>query len=125
MIIKNRPQCSNTGPARISPEEDTPYRLILYLLPGSLASGTYVPVAVFFVPIFTFSLRRRNRITAMRLAYILQEDDTMEKILRCAIYIRVSTWEQAVYGKSLRAQKECLEEYASKHGMKVVGRLRR
>lgn len=45
----------------------------------------------------------------------------MEKILRCAIYIRVSTWEQAVYGKSLRAQKECLEEYASKHGMKVVG----
>lgn len=45
----------------------------------------------------------------------------MEKILRCAIYIRVSTWEQAVYGKSLRAQKECLEEYAINHGMKVVG----
>lgn len=45
----------------------------------------------------------------------------MEKILRCAIYIRVSTWEQAVYGKSLRAQKECLEEYAMKHCMKVVG----
>ena len=45
----------------------------------------------------------------------------MEKILRCAIYIRVSTWEQAAYGKSLRAQKECLEEYASNHGMKVVG----
>ena len=50
---KKKPaQCANTGPARISPEEDTPYRLILYPLPGSLASGTYVPVAVFFVPIF-------------------------------------------------------------------------
>lgn len=45
----------------------------------------------------------------------------MEKILRCAIYIRVSTWEQAIYGKSLRAQKEYLEDYAEKHGMKVVG----
>lgn len=45
----------------------------------------------------------------------------MEKVLRCAIYIRVSTWEQATYGKSLRAQKECLEDYASRHNMKVIG----
>lgn len=45
----------------------------------------------------------------------------MEKILRCAIYIRVSTWEQATYGKSLRAQKECLEDYAARHNMKVIG----
>lgn len=43
------------------------------------------------------------------------------KILRCAIYIRVSTWEQATYGKSLRAQKECLEDYAARHNMKVIG----
>ncbi len=43
------------------------------------------------------------------------------KILRCAIYIRVSTWEQATYGKSLRAQKECLEDYAARHDMKVIG----
>ena len=43
------------------------------------------------------------------------------KILRCAIYIRVSTWEQATYGKSLRAQKECLEDYAARHNLKVIG----
>lgn len=45
----------------------------------------------------------------------------MEKLLRCAIYIRVSTWEQATHGKSLTAQKEYLESYAEGHGMTVVG----
>lgn len=45
----------------------------------------------------------------------------MEKLLRCAIYIRVSTWEQATHGKSLTAQKEYLEGYAENHGMTVVG----
>ena len=43
------------------------------------------------------------------------------KILRCAIYIRVSTFEQSVHGKSLQAQKEFLERYAAEHGMIVVG----
>ena len=43
------------------------------------------------------------------------------KILRCAIYIRVSTWEQYMHGKSLRAQKEFLSEHAARLGMKVVG----
>ena len=45
----------------------------------------------------------------------------MEKLLRCAIYIRVSTWEQATHGKSLTAQKEYLESYAEGHRMTVVG----
>lgn len=44
-----------------------------------------------------------------------------EKILRCAIYIRVSTFEQSVHGKSLQAQKEYLEHYAKEHNMSVVG----
>lgn len=44
-----------------------------------------------------------------------------EKILRCAIYIRVSTFEQSVHGKSLQAQEECLKQYASDHNMAVVG----
>ena len=43
-----------------------------------------------------------------------------EKILRCAIYIRVSTFEQSVHGKSLQAQKEYLEHYAKEHNMSVV-----
>ena len=43
------------------------------------------------------------------------------KLLRCAIYIRVSTFEQSVHGKSLQAQKEFLERYATEHGMIVVG----
>lgn len=44
-----------------------------------------------------------------------------EKIKRCAIYIRVSTAEQMMHGKSLGAQKEYLERYASNHGMIVAG----
>lgn len=43
------------------------------------------------------------------------------KILRAAIYIRVSTAEQAMHGKSLQAQRECLVDYANNHGMKVAG----
>lgn len=45
----------------------------------------------------------------------------MNKVQRAAIYIRVSTAEQAMHGKSLQAQKECLEKYALDHGMTVVG----
>jgi DNA invertase Pin-like site-specific DNA recombinase len=52
-----------------------------------------------------------------------QEGDVMhnQKILRCAIYIRVSTAEQMMHGKSLQAQQEYLELYAKEHGMVVVG----
>ena len=44
-----------------------------------------------------------------------------EKIKRCAIYIRVSTSEQLVHGKSLEAQKDYLTSYAKDHGMIPVG----
>lgn len=45
----------------------------------------------------------------------------MNKVQRAAIYIRVSTAEQAMHGKSLQAQKEYLEKYALDHNMSVVG----
>ena len=44
-----------------------------------------------------------------------------EKIKRCAIYIRVSTSEQMMHGKSLEAQREYLAGYAKDHGMIPVG----
>lgn len=44
-----------------------------------------------------------------------------KKILRCAIYIRVSTSEQMMHGKSLEAQRQYLEQYAKEHGMVIVG----
>lgn len=44
-----------------------------------------------------------------------------KKILRCACYIRVSTSEQMIHGKSLQAQREYLERYAKDNGMVVVG----
>lgn len=44
-----------------------------------------------------------------------------DKIKRCAIYIRVSTAEQLVHGKSLEAQREYLMTYAREHGMTPVG----
>lgn len=44
-----------------------------------------------------------------------------EKLLRCAVYIRVSTTEQMIHGKSLEAQKEFLIDYANAHNMAVVG----
>lgn len=44
-----------------------------------------------------------------------------QKILRCAIYIRVSTAEQMMHGKSLQAQQEFLEHYAKENNMIVVG----
>lgn len=40
---------------------------------------------------------------------------------RCAIYIRVSTAEQMMHGKSLNAQQEYLEQYAKDHHMTVAG----
>lgn len=44
-----------------------------------------------------------------------------EKIKRCAAYIRVSTAEQLVHGKSLQAQQEYLERYAFEHNMNLIG----
>lgn len=45
----------------------------------------------------------------------------INKILRCAIYIRVSTAEQAMHGKSLAAQTEYLTRYAEGHNMVIIG----
>lgn len=44
-----------------------------------------------------------------------------EKIKRCAIYIRVSTAEQMMHGKSLLAQQEYLEQYAKDNNMSITG----
>lgn len=44
-----------------------------------------------------------------------------KKILRCAVYIRVSTAEQMMHGKSLQAQQEYLERFAKERNMVVVG----
>lgn len=43
------------------------------------------------------------------------------EVKRCAVYIRVSTAEQMMYGKSLKAQQEYLEQYAREHNMVVAG----
>ncbi len=45
----------------------------------------------------------------------------MAKILRCAIYIRVSSAEQVMHGKSLEAQLSYLTEYSHQHGWKIIG----
>ena len=44
----------------------------------------------------------------------------MNKLLRCAIYIRVSTEEQHLNGLSLPAQKKALTEYAQAQGYTIV-----
>lgn len=45
----------------------------------------------------------------------------LQKLIRTALYIRVSTEEQALHGLSLEAQEAALREYASKNGLTVVG----
>lgn len=42
-------------------------------------------------------------------------------VLRAALYIRVSTEEQAMHGLSLTAQRDTLTQYAQANGLKVVG----
>jgi len=42
-------------------------------------------------------------------------------VLRAALYIRVSTEEQAMHGYSLQAQEDNLVQYAQEHGYKIVG----
>jgi len=44
-----------------------------------------------------------------------------ERIQRCGIYIRVSTSEQMMHGKSLEAQKDYLSQYAASHNMTIAG----
>lgn len=44
-----------------------------------------------------------------------------DQVLRAALYIRVSTAEQAMHGYSIEAQKEFLESYAKEKKMRVVG----
>lgn len=46
--------------------------------------------------------------------------DQPVSILRVALYIRVSTEEQAKYGISLAAQEQYLVRYAEEHGLKIV-----
>lgn len=46
----------------------------------------------------------------------------MNKMTRAALYIRVSTEEQALHGYSLEAQQEALERYAKEHELFVAGR---
>ncbi|WP_246240428.1 recombinase family protein [Anaerocolumna sedimenticola] len=41
-------------------------------------------------------------------------------MIRCAVYIRVSTEEQALHGYSLEAQKAALTDYANVHNMYIV-----
>ncbi len=45
----------------------------------------------------------------------------MNKIPRCAIYIRVSSAEQVMHGKSLDAQLRFLTDYAGNKGWKLIG----
>lgn len=45
----------------------------------------------------------------------------MKKVQRCGLYIRVSTAEQCIHGKSLEAQREFLTRYAEEHDMIPVG----
>lgn len=42
------------------------------------------------------------------------------KLLRVALYIRVSTEEQALHGYSLQAQEEALVKYAEEQGFKII-----
>ena len=42
-------------------------------------------------------------------------------VQRAALYIRVSTEEQAMHGLSLTAQRDTLTQYAQANGLKVVG----
>ena len=44
----------------------------------------------------------------------------MSRIIRCAIYDRVSTDIQVQQGLSLDTQKELLTEYANTHGYEIV-----
>lgn len=80
----------------------------MYHLRAPLVNGTNVSGVLFLYPFLNIHT---------------QEGDIMQnkKILRCACYIRVSTAEQCMHGKSLQAQQEYLERYAKDNGMVVAG----
>lgn len=50
-----------------------------------------------------------------------KEKNVVTAVPRAALYIRVSTEEQAMHGLSLAAQRDSLTRYAAEHQMKVVG----
>lgn len=50
-----------------------------------------------------------------------QSRSVSEKILRVALYPRVSTEEQFLRGYSLQTQEEVLTQYSNDHGYKIVG----
>lgn len=50
----------------------------------------------------------------------MSKNETYQKILRVALYIRVSTEEQALHGYSLEAQEAALKQYAIEHDYKIV-----
>ncbi len=52
---------------------------------------------------------------------VIEQHKEMQRVIRVAFYIRVSTSEQVSKENSLPAQKLALEKYAQENGMKVVG----
>ena len=52
---------------------------------------------------------------------IIEQHKEMQRVIRVAFYIRVSTSEQVSKENSLPAQKLALEKYAKENGMKCVG----
>ena len=52
---------------------------------------------------------------------LIEQHKEMQRVIRVAFYIRVSTSEQVSKENSLPAQKIALEKYAEENGMKVVG----
>ena len=52
---------------------------------------------------------------------LIEQHKEMQRVIRVAFYIRVSTSEQVSKENSLPAQKLALEKYAEENGMKVVG----
>ena len=52
---------------------------------------------------------------------VIEQHKEMQRVIRVAFYIRVSTSEQVSKENSLPAQKLALEKYAQENGMKIVG----
>lgn len=55
------------------------------------------------------------------MASTLQQVNSPPCVIRAALYIRVSTEEQAMHGYSLQAQEDNLIQYAKEHGYKIMG----
>lgn len=50
-----------------------------------------------------------------------KEKNVVTAVPRAALYIRVSTEEQAMHGLTLAAQRDSRTRYAAEHQIKVVG----